>query len=260
MTGNYRYLITERDGPTFTIWMNWPERRNALCLQHMQELTRAFGEAGDSDATGVVLAAKGKVFCTGHDFADMAGQDLLGARRLLAVCARMMEMIEEIPQPVIARVHALATGAGCQLVATADLAVASEDAAFCTPGGRGGLFCTTPMVAVGRAIGRKRALQMAMTGDPIDARTAEAWGLVNEVVPTAELDTATASLLHRVTRGSPASMAIGKQAFYVQIDLDQPKAYAYASEVMAAASQIPDAQESIAAFMEKRAPKWGSSA
>ena len=201
MSRDYRFLLTERRGDTVTIWMNRPDRRNALSAEHMEELIRAFSEAGDGDATGVILAGKGKVFCTGHDFGDMVGLDLVGARRLFRVCTQMMDTIQAIPQPVVARVHALATGAGCQLVATADLAVASEEAAFCTPGGQGGLFCTTPMVAVGRAVGRKRALEMSMSGDPIDARTAQAWGLVNQVVPAAELEAATAVLLRRVTRG-----------------------------------------------------------
>ncbi len=252
----FRYVMTERAGDTVTISMNHPERRNALSLEHMVELTHAFELAGESDATGVVLAAEGPVFCTGHDFADMAGRDLQQVRRLFSVCTRMMDTVQSIPQPVVARVHALATGAGCQLVATCDLAVASVDASFCTPGGRGGLFCTTPMVAVGRSIGRKRALEMAMTGDPIDARTAEAWGLINRAVPASELVAATAELLGRATRGSAASKGIGKQAFYAQIDMDQPKAYAYAVEVMSAASQIADAQEGMAAFIEKRPPKW----
>jgi len=166
--------------------------------------------------------------------------------------------MQAIPQPVVARVHALATGAGCQLVATADLAVASQEATFCTPGGKGGLFCTTPMVAVGRSIGRKRALEMAMSGDPIDAQTALSWGLVNQVVPAEELKAATDALLERVTRGSALAKGIGKQAFYAQIGLDQPRAYDYATEVMASASQLPDAQEGIAAFLEKRPPKWSS--
>ena len=168
----------------------------------------------------------------------------------------MMQTIQAIPHPVIARVHALATGAGCQLVATADLAVVSQEATFCTPGGKGGLFCTTPLVAVGRSIGRKRALEMAMSGDPIDAETALSWGLVNAVVPASELDDATARLLRRVTRGSAASKGIGKRAFYEQIAMNQSDAYDYATEVMAAASLLPDAQESIAAFIEKRQPVW----
>jgi len=152
----------------------------------------------------------------------------------------------------------LGHGGGCQLVATADLAVAAEEATFCTPGGKGGLFCTTPMVAVGRSIGRKRALEMAMTGDAIDARTAENWGLINLVVPMNELDVASTRLLHRATRGSAISKGIGKRAFYEQIMMDQSDAYAYATDVMATASLLPDAQESIAAFIEKRQPNFGS--
>ncbi len=254
---DYRFVLSERAGDTITIWLNRPDQLNVLSLALMEEMTRAFVDAGESDATGVVLAAKGRLFSAGHDFAEMHGQDLGSVRHLFAVCTTMMETIQSIPQPVVARVHALATGAGCQLVASADLAVASEGASFCTPGGRGGLFCTTPMVAVGRSIGRKRALEMAMSGDPIDARTAVAWGLVNQVVTASELDEATAAMIRRVTRGSAASKAIGKRAFYAQIDMDQSRAYAYAAEVMAAASLIPDAQEGIAAFIEKRAPQWG---
>ena len=255
----YSDLLIERDGDTVTIWMNKPERRNVLTREHLGELIRAFSETGDSDATGVILAAKGPTFCAGHDFADLAGQDLASARRLFELCTRMMDTMQAIPQPVVARVHALATGAGCQMVATADLAVASEGASFCTPGGGGGLFCTTPMVAVGRYIGRKRALEMALSGDPIDARTAESWGLINYVVPEDALVPAATKLLRRVTRGSAASKGIGKRAFYPQIDLAQDEAYDYAIEVMSKASQISDAQEGFAAFLEKRPPQWKSS-
>lgn len=254
----YTCVLVERQDDCVTISMNLPERRNALSLEHMQELTRAFTEAGDSDATGVILAGRGKVFCAGHDFADMAGGDLASMRKLLKVCTRLMDTMQEIPQPVVARVHALATAAGCQLVATADLAVASEEAGFATPGGKGGWFCTTPMVAVARNVGRKRAMELAMTGDVIDAHTATDWGLVNQVVPAAQLDQATAGLLARATRGSAEAKGIGKQALYAQIDLDQPKAYAYAIEVMASSSQIPDAREGIAAFLEKRLPKFSN--
>lgn len=254
----YRCILVENEGDYVTISMNLPERRNALSLEHMQELTRAFAAVGDSDALGVVLAGRGKVFSAGHDFADMVGQDLAAMRKLLRTCSELMDTIQAIPQPVVARVHALATAAGCQLVATADLAVASEEAAFATPGGKGGWFCTTPMVAVSRNIGRKRAFEMAMTGDLVDARTAAEWGLVNTVVPSPQLEAATTDLLQRATRGSAAAKGIGKQALYAQIDLDQPKAYAYASEVMASSSQIPDAKEGIAAFLEKRQPKFAA--
>jgi enoyl-CoA hydratase/carnithine racemase len=167
-----------------------------------------------------------------------------------------MTLMQQVPQPVVARVHGLATAAGCQLVATADLAVASEDAGFAAPGGKGGWFCHTPMVAIARNVGRKRAMEIALSGDVIDAATALDWGLVNRVVPAGRLDEAVLDLLQRTTRGSAESKGIGKQALYAQIDLDQQKAYAYAVEVMAATSQLPDAQEGIRAFLEKRAPHW----
>ncbi|HEY7134809.1 MAG TPA: enoyl-CoA hydratase-related protein [Acidimicrobiia bacterium] len=256
MDAGYECILVDRADDVVTITMNLPARRNSLSRAHLSELLDAFRRAGESDARGVVLAGNGPVFSAGHDFADMAGADLVAMRSLLQLCTELMTTMQEIPQPVVARVHGLATAAGCQLVATADLAVASEDAAFAVPGGKGGWFCTTPMVAVGRVVTRKRALELAMTGDTIDARTAADWGLINRVVPAGELATATDDLLRRATRGSAASKAIGKQAFYAQIDLDQPKAYAYAVEVMAAASQIDDAREGVAAFLEKRPPKF----
>jgi enoyl-CoA hydratase/carnithine racemase len=250
-------VLVERDGDVVTVWMNRPDRRNALSLELMRALQRAFAEVGDSDVLGVVLGGKGPVFSAGHDFADIGGADLDTVRRLLAACTDLMDTIQAIPQVVIARVHGLATAAGCQLVATCDLAVAAESAGFAAPGGRGGWFCTTPMVAIGRSLARKHALELALTGDTIDATTALQWGLVNRVVPDAELDGATRALLARATRGSATSKALGKQAFYRQIGLDQPQAYSYAMEVMAAASQTDDAQEGVAAFLEKRPPRFG---
>jgi enoyl-CoA hydratase/carnithine racemase len=252
----YECILVDRDGDYVTITMNLPQRRNALSLAHMKELTAAFREVGESDALGVILAGNGSVFSAGHDFADMAGADLGEMRRLLQTCTELMTIMQAIPQPVVARVHALATAAGCQLVATADLAVAADTAAFAVPGGKAGWFCTTPMVAVGRTVGRKRALEMAMTGDAIDAGRAAEWGLINKAVPAADLDRETLDLLQRATRGSALSKGIGKQAYYAQIDLDQPKAYAYAIEVMASASQTSDAKEGVAAFLEKRRPKF----
>lgn len=236
------------------ITMNCPERRNALSVKHMQELTHAFEEVGASSAHGVMLAANGPVFSAGHDFADMAGQDLGAMRRILRLCTTMMDTIQRIPQPVLARVHGLATAAGCQLVATCDLAVASAQAGFATPGGKGGWFCTTPMVAVSRAIGRKRALEMLLTGDTIDARTAADWGLVNRVVEPEQLDAECKRLLEAAIRGSLISKGIGKQAYYAQIEMPQPQAYDYAIEVMASTSLLPDAQEGMRAFLEKRKP------
>jgi enoyl-CoA hydratase/carnithine racemase len=252
----FEHILVERTGDFATITMNRPQRRNALSREHMRELIAGFREVGDSDALGIILAGNGPVFSAGHDFADVAGADLPTVRSLLLTCTELMTLIQQVPQPVVARVHGLATAAGCQLVATADLAVASEDAGFAAPGGKGGWFCHTPMVAVARNVGRKRAAEMALSGDMIDARTALDWGLVNQVVPAAQLDSATHGLLDRVTRGSAESKGIGKQALYAQIDLDQPKAYAYAVEVMAATSQLPDAREGMQAFLEKRKPRW----
>ena len=253
----FEHILVERSGDFATITMNRPERRNALSRAHMQELITALREIGDSDALGIVLAGNGPVFSAGHDFADVVDDDLSGVRALLVTCTELMTLMQQVPQPVVARVHGLATAAGCQLVATADLAVASEDAGFAAPGGKGGWFCHTPMVAIARNTGRKRAMEMALSGDVIDAQTALDWGLVYRVVPAAQLNSAVQDLLERVTRGSAESKGIGKQAFYAQVDLDQPKAYAYAIEVMAATSQLPDAREGMHAFLDKRKPVWG---
>jgi enoyl-CoA hydratase/carnithine racemase len=249
-------LIIDRSESVVTITMNRPERRNSLSLDHLLELTEAFRAVGRSDARGIVLAANGPVFSSGHDFSDMAGADLDAMRHLLRTCTDLMMLIQDLPQVVVARVHGLATAAGCQLVASCDLAVAAESAAFAAPGGKAGWFCTTPMVAIGRTMGRKRALELALTGDPIDAGTAADWGLVNRVVPDAELDAAVADLMARATRGSASSKALGKRAFHTQIGMDLPQAYAYAIEVMASASQTPDAKENVAAFLEKRTPTF----
>ena len=252
----FEHILVERPGEFATITMNRPQRRNALSLAHMRELIAAFRQVGESDALGIVLAGNGPVFSAGHDFADVAEADLAAVRSLLATCTDLMTLMQQVPQPVVARVHGLATAAGCQLVASADLAVASDNAGFAAPGGKGGWFCHTPMVAIARNVGRKRAAEMALSGDMIDARTALDWGLVNQVVPPEQLDSAVADLLERVTRGSAESKGIGKQALYAQIDLDQPKAYAYAVEVMAATSQLPDAREGMRAFLDKRKPRW----
>ena len=248
----YELITLEYEGDFATITMNNPKRRNALSLKHMLELTSAFQEVGESNALGVILAANGPAFSAGHDFADVVDRDLVTVRKLLKTCTALMDTIQEIPQPVLARVHALATAAGCQLVATCDLAVASLDAGFATPGGKGGWFCTTPMVAVSRNIGRKRALEMLLTGDVIDAETAADWGLINRAVPADQLIEESRRLLEAATRGSYISKGIGKQAYYAQMDLPQPLAYDYAIEVMASISQIEDAQEGMHAFLEKR--------
>ncbi|MFB9682736.1 enoyl-CoA hydratase-related protein [Amycolatopsis plumensis] len=253
---DYRHILVKRDGDTVTITMNRAARRNSLSADHLAELLAAFREAGTTDATGVVLAADGPVFSAGHDFADVAARDLVGVRELLTLCTDLMKTMQSIPQVVIARVHGLATAAGCQLVASCDLAVAAESAGFALPGGKGGWFCHTPAVPVARSIGRKRLMELALTGDVIDAATALDWGLVNRVVPDAELDDAVAELLARATRGSRASKSMGKVTLYAQLDRPEPDAYAIALEVMAAASQLPGAREGMAAFLEKRKPSW----
>jgi enoyl-CoA hydratase/carnithine racemase len=252
----FEHVLVERSGEFATITMNRPQRRNALSLQHMGELIEAFTQVGGSDVLGIVLAGHGPVFSAGHDFADVADAGLSDVRSLLQICTELMTLMQQVPQPVVARVHGLATAAGCQLVASADLAVASDNAGFAAPGGKGGWFCHTPMVAIARNVGRKRAAEMALSGDVIDAQTALEWGLVNRVVPIAQLDSAVQDLLERVTLGSAESKGIGKQALYAQIDLDQPKAYAHAIEVMAATSQLPDAREGMRAFLDKRKPQW----
>jgi enoyl-CoA hydratase/carnithine racemase len=248
----YHHLTVDGDGSFATITLNRPEKRNALALDVMLELTEAFSAVGSSEAIGVILAANGPVFSAGHNFADMAGADIDQITYLFDVCTEMMNTIQSIPQPVIARVHALATAAGCQLVATCDLAVAAESAAFAIPGGKGGLFCHTPLVAVARNVGRKRALELALTGDPIDAATAASWGLINYAVPDDQLDKAVHDLLTRATRGSVASKAAGKRGYYAQTELGQTDAYAYAVEVMSRSATTHDAQEGISAFLEKR--------
>ena len=246
-----------REGPIAIVTLNRPERRNALSLEMMLDLIAALEEIGrNREIRAVILAASGKVFCSGHDLAQMSGRDINEYRRIFDVCTRLMEKLQSIPQPVIAEVQGIATAAGCQLVATCDLAIAAEEAAFATPGVKIGLFCTTPMVALTRAIGRKRAMQMLLTGEMVPARAAAEWGLINQAVPAAELQSATRGLAEKVAAASSLVVAIGKQAFYTQIDLDQPKAYAYAREVMSMNALAADAQEGIGAFLGKRAPCW----
>jgi enoyl-CoA hydratase/carnithine racemase len=239
------------------VTLNRPERRNALSLELMLELIACLEEIGrDTAVRVVILRGAGKVFCSGHDLSQMTGRNITEYRRIFDVCTELMTKIQEIPQPVIAEVHGIATAAGCQLVASCDLAVAAEEAAFATPGVKIGLFCTTPMVALTRAIGRKRALEMLLTGELVNARTAADWGLVNHVVPASELRATTEKLAAKIAEASSLVIGLGKQAFYTQIDLDQPKAYAYAKEVMSMNALAADAQEGMSAFLGKRAACW----
>jgi enoyl-CoA hydratase/carnithine racemase len=254
---NLTDLSVKKEGSIAVVTLNRPQRRNALSLDLMLELIGCLDEIGrDREVRVVILAAAGKVFCSGHDLSEMTGRDLNDYRRIFDVCTELMTKVQSIPQPVIAEVQGIATAAGCQLVATCDMAIASEEAAFATPGVRIGLFCTTPMVALTRAVGRKRALQMLLTGELVDARTAADWGLINEAVPAGELQSATRRLAAKVEEASSLVVALGKQAFYTQVDLDQPKAYAYAKEVMSMNALAADAQEGIGAFLGKRVPCW----
>lgn len=234
-----------------------PSKRNALSLELMQELIGLLGVLEqDQDVRCIILAAAGKAFCAGHDLSEMVGCSVDEYRQLFETCTQLMEKLQSIPQPVIAEVQGMATAAGCQLVASCDLVVAADEATFATPGVRIGLFCSTPMVALSRAIGRKRAMQMLLTGEPIDSETAAEWGLVNFIVSADELRGATLTLATRITEASAFTVGVGKQAFYSQIDLDQQRAYAFAKEVMTNNAMAADAQEGISAFLEKRVAAW----
>jgi enoyl-CoA hydratase/carnithine racemase len=256
----YEHILFEQDGPMARITMNRPEKRNALSLAHMQELInclRAIGEG--KEAQVVILCGNGPAFCAGHDLSEMVGRDPEFYRHLFDVCCELMETIQKIPQPVIAEVHGVATAAGCQLAATCDLLVASEDARFATPGVKIGLFCSTPMVALSRSIGQKKSMEMLLTGEFISAEEALAEGLVNRVVPAEELEAATRVLADKIAEASPLVVGVGKQAFYRQLEMPTEQAYAYTKEVMSFNASFADAQEGICAFLEKRKPEWKGS-
>jgi enoyl-CoA hydratase/carnithine racemase len=252
-----QHLLVEDALPAVVITLNRPDQRNALSTPLMRELTEALErESARPEVRAVVLRASGPAFSAGHDLKELLDRSLDEEREIFDVCTRMMQTVQRIPQPVIAAVQGIATAAGCQLVATCDLAVASEPARFATPGVKIGLFCSTPMVALSRNIGRKRALEMLLSGRPIDAGTAADWGLVNRVVPAAELDEAALELAHQVASASPLTLRIGKQAFYRQIDVGQDEAYDLMSQTMAENAMTADAQEGMSAFLDKRQPTW----
>ncbi len=253
----YVNLIYEVQEPVAILTLNRPGRCNALSLQLMRELTAAFEQvSSDRRVRAVILAAAGRVFCSGHDLNELRGADLDQCRQIFDQCVRLMNALRQAPQPVIAEVQGVATAAGCQLVAACDLAVASEEARFATPGVRIGLFCSTPMVALARRVAPRRAFEMLVTGEMIDAQTALAWGLVNRVAPAGKLREATLRLAARIAEASPAIVALGKRAFYRQLELDEEHAYAYTAALMTLNTLMEDAQEGIAAFLEKRRPEW----
>ncbi|HKT17437.1 MAG TPA: enoyl-CoA hydratase [Stellaceae bacterium] len=252
-------LVLRRDADGIAwLTLNRPAARNALSVALMSELETALDTlAADKAARVVVIGGAGPAFCAGHDLRELrANPGRQHYEAVFAQCARLMTRIVRLPKPVIARVHGVATAAGCQLVASCDLAVAAEDARFATPGVNIGLFCSTPMVALSRAVGRKPAMEMLLTGNLVGAEQARQWGLVNRVVPAAELDAAVGALAGEIAAKSPLTLAIGKEAFYRQAELGLDAAYAYASEVMTTNMLARDAGEGIDAFIEKRAPVW----
>jgi enoyl-CoA hydratase/carnithine racemase len=254
---NLQNLIVERDGDVAVISLNRPEKRNALSLQMMRELDDALAEIGsDAQVRVVILRGEGAAFSAGHDLRELVDRDADAYRTIFEACVALMARIVATPQPVIAEVAKVATAAGCQLVAACDLAVASTEATFATPGVRIGLFCSTPMVALTRAIGRKRAMEMLLTGEPIDAPTALAWGLVNRIVAPERLREETLALARKISSSSRGVVRIGKAAFYKQIDLSLSSAYDYTKDVMISNALEADAHEGITAFLERRPPQW----
>ena len=250
-------ILNEREGPLAVLTLNRPAKRNAMSLTLMNELIAALEAAGsDRSVQAVILAASGPVFSSGHDLSEMTCRPEGEYRELFKVCTKLMTTIQSIPQPVIAQVQGPATAAGCQLVATCDLAIAADTAWFATPGVKIGLFCSTPMVALTRAIGRKQAMRMLLTGAPVNAAQAAEWGLINEAVPALELEQRTRELAAAICQASSFTVALGKQTFYTQIDLDQAGAYEFAADVMTRNAMAVDAQEGIGAFLEKRAASW----
>jgi enoyl-CoA hydratase/carnithine racemase len=253
----YQHIFVEVADRIATVTMNRPEKRNALSIDHMHELTaclRAIGEA--REAAVVILRGNGPAFCAGHDLGEMLDRSAAFYRHEFEVCTTLMTTLQTIPQPVIAQVHGVATAAGCQLVATCDLAVAADTARFATPGVKIGLFCSTPMVAVSRAVGRKKALEMLLTGEPISAQEALQHGLINRVVAPEALEAETRALAARNATASPFVVGLGKHAFYRQLDLPQASAYDYAQEVMSLNALAADAQEGMGAFLAKRPARW----
>jgi enoyl-CoA hydratase/carnithine racemase len=254
---SFQTILVSQEGVTGRITLNRPEKRNALSLELMEELIGSLGTLGaDRDVRAIVIEGAGVAFSAGHDLSEMIGREVAFYQRLFDVCTELMEAIHRVPQPVIAKVHGVATAAGCQLVAACDLAVAADDARFATPGVKIGLFCSTPMVPLTRAIGRKRALEMLLTGELIGATTALEWGLVNHVVPADQLEDAVIDLVERIAASSPLIVGIGKEAFYAQVELDEHRAYDLTKSVMAMNSMAADAQEGMCAFLEKRQPSW----
>jgi enoyl-CoA hydratase/carnithine racemase len=254
---NYRDIKFQVEDDIGFITLSRPEKRNALSMNLMAEMIDLLKSVKkDSRVRVVIIKAEGPVFSSGHDLSEMLEGDAVFYRSVFNICTEMMEAIRDLPQPVIAQVQGMATAAGCQLVATCDLAVASQEARFATPGVRIGLFCHTPQVPLSRAVDRKRALEMLFTGRPISAEEAERYGLVNKVVPAERLAEETLSLAKHIAQASALILALGKQSFYRQIELEEHGAYDYTKEVMSLNAMTEDAHEGISAFLQKRTPQW----
>ena len=254
---NYQDIRFQSEDGIGFVTLNRPEKRNALSLNLMAEMIGLLQDVRKNEEFRVlIIRAAGPVFSSGHDLSEMKEGNVVSYRGVFGACTEMMEAIRNLPQPVIAQVQGMATAAGCQLVAACDLAVASREARFATPGVRIGLFCHTPQVPLSRAVGRKRALEMLFTGRPISAEEAERYGLVNRVVPPEKLAEETLNLAKHIAQASPLTLALGKQSFYRQIEAEESGAYEYAKEMMALNALAEDAREGISAFLEKRPPKW----
>ena len=254
---NYRDIRFQVEGGIGFITLNRPEKRNALSMNLMAEMVDLLRTVKKNpEVRVVIIRGEGSVFSSGHDLAEMLEGNVVSYRCVFDACTEMMQAIRALPQPVIAQVQGTATAAGCQLVATCDLAVAEAGARFATPGVRIGLFCHTPQVPLARAVGRKRALEMLLTGQPISAEEAERFGLINKVVPADRLAEETLALAKHIAQASPLTLALGKKSFYNQIETDETQAYDYAKEMMALNAMTEDAREGISAFLQKREPHW----
>jgi enoyl-CoA hydratase/carnithine racemase len=257
MTATLDYLLVEHALPAAIITLNRPQQLNPLSTGLMKELTAELErQSARSEVRAIVLKGAGRAFSAGHDLKEMMDRSLDEERDIFAVCNKLMATVQSIPVPVIAAPHGIATAAGCQLVATCDLAIASEDCRFATSGVRYGLFCSTPGVAVARNVGRKNAMEMLLTGRFVDAATAEKWGLINRAVPGAQLDHEVMALVEELAKLSPYALRIGKEGFYRQIEETQAEAYRMMAEAISCNAIAPDGKEGIAAFVEKRAPAW----
>lgn len=253
---NYRYCRIEDDGNIRIITINRPERRNALSTGLLEELNGAFHSTANDGVHCVILSAEGPAFSAGHDLAELSSGDPGTCANVFRACERLMLTMQQLAPPVIAEIQGVATAAGCQIAAAADLTLASEDAVFATPGVRIGLFCSTPMVPLVRAIGRKRAMEMLLTGEPITAATALSWGLVNRVVPLSELRSCSLALAQKIVAWSPRVVADGKRCFYETISLTDEQALESATETMIRSAQTDEAVEGMSAFLGKRRPVW----